>query len=176
MPSRSAGPAVDGRAPRADAAARVMIGSAWTAPRSGHRHRHRHHDADGMGHMSGLPQDALVGSWELTGSSVRRRSRRIPVAAGGTLVYTAAGTVTTVMELHVERPLRLGRTFAYTGLFRTEGDEAVHRVGIGTWPFRPGQELRRRATLVDPDHLVLEPLHPGHGLVLSLAWRRTGTC
>ncbi|MFD5619652.1 hypothetical protein [Streptomyces yangpuensis] len=125
--------------------------------------------------MSGLPQGALVGFWELTGSSVHRRSRRVPAVGSGTLVYTAAGTVTTVMELHLERPLRLGRTFAYTGLFRVEGDEAVHRVGIGTWPFRPGQELRRRATLVDPDHLVLEPLHPGHGLSLSLTWRRTDT-
>ncbi|MEU5145710.1 hypothetical protein AB0G42_00740 [Streptomyces yangpuensis] len=125
--------------------------------------------------MNGLPQGALVGFWELTGSSVRWRSRRVPAAATGTLVYTATGTVTTVMELHVERPLRLGRTFAYTGLFRTEGDEAVHRVVIGTWPFRPGRELRRRATLVDPDRLVLEPLHPGHGLALSLTWRRTGT-
>ncbi|THA86243.1 lipocalin-like domain-containing protein [Streptomyces sp. A0592] len=123
--------------------------------------------------MSGLPLGALVGSWELTGSSVLWRSRPVPAAASGILVYTADGTVSTVMEMHLERPLRLGRTFAYTGRFRTEGDEAVHRVAVGTWPFTPGRELRRRATLLAPDLLRLEPLHPGHGLTLSLTWQRT---
>ncbi|MGW6982243.1 hypothetical protein ACWGE1_22865 [Streptomyces sp. NPDC054932] len=125
--------------------------------------------------MSGLPQDALVGTWQLTGSSVRWRSRPVPASASGTLIYTAAGTVSAVMEMHLGRPVRLGRTFAYTGRFRTAGDEAVHRVDIGTWPFKPGQDLRRRAVLLGPDHLRLEPLHPGHGLALSLTWQRTDT-
>ncbi|MFI8451675.1 hypothetical protein [Streptomyces erythrochromogenes] len=122
----------------------------------------------------GLSQGALVGFWELTGSDVLWRSRPVPASASGTLVYTAAGTVSTVMEMHLRRPLRLGRTFAYTGRFRTEGDEAVHHVAVGTWPFTPGRELRRRATLLAPDRLRLEPLDPGHGLALSLTWQRTG--
>ncbi|GGT02158.1 MULTISPECIES: lipocalin-like domain-containing protein [Streptomyces] len=124
--------------------------------------------------MAGLPPGALVGFWEMTGAAVLWRSRPVPASASGVIVYTADGTVSTVMEMHLVRPVRLGRTFAYTGRFRTEGDEAVHRVEVGTWPFSRGRELRRRATLPDPDRLVLEPLDAGHGLALSLTWRRTG--
>ncbi|MEE1930832.1 hypothetical protein V1J52_22045 [Streptomyces sp. TRM 70351] len=102
------------------------------------------------------------------------RNRPIKVFAQGTLVYTAGETVSVVMHVGRSPRSRPRKAVAYTGRFRIDGHEVIHRVSSGTWPFGPGRELRRHAELLTDRCLSLALAPKGTVIACVLVWERTG--
>jgi hypothetical protein len=120
--------------------------------------------------MGTLSRDALIGTWTLTEVSAQWRNRAARVRAHGTLVYTPGGDVSVVLEVSPSKHFRIRKAIAYTGRFHIDGDEVVHQVTSGTWPFGSGREFRRRATVLPGPCLHLALVGMTAAVNLSLTW------
>lgn len=116
----------------------------------------------------------LVGTWRLvTWTSAGEDGVQLPMGEHpeGVVVYTSDGTMITTIgraarppidgtDMHggpVEQRLEAQATFiAYSGTFRTDGDDVVHDVTMSLYPNWVGTSQRRHVALsADGNELIL---------------------
>ncbi|MFD5559022.1 hypothetical protein ACFWIA_35015 [Streptomyces sp. NPDC127068] len=77
-----------------------------------------------------------------------------------------------VLEVSPSRSVAVWKAIAYTGAFHLDGDEVVHRITSGTWPYGRGTELHRRAVVLPGRLLRLVPIGKANSVELTLIWRK----